>query len=80
MWGNKNPVVERGQAEEAHNRWSFEESKDEVICEKLGQGGGANTGDVSTVENVWQREAMRRTQNRMNNINMTSSVLEFIQL
>lgn len=65
---------------EAHIRWSFQKSKDEVICTRLGQRGRVGTGDVKTVENAWHREAMWRTQYRMNNINMTISLLEFLQL
>lgn len=36
-------MVERSKLKEGHIRWSFEKSKDEVICEKLGQGGRVDT-------------------------------------
>lgn len=36
-------MVEGSEVEEAHIRWSSEKSKDEVICEKLGQGGSVDT-------------------------------------
>lgn len=36
-------MMERSGVEEAHIRWSSEKSKDEVICEKLGQGGSVDT-------------------------------------
>lgn len=58
MWGKRNSVVDRSKVEEAQIRWSFQKSKDEVICEKLGQGGGVGTGDVRTMENTWHREAV----------------------